>query len=367
MISVNSDWEGPWVTADHAFDVCKEGIPEGDRLFSGISEYDDYLAYVRKKEGYEPGDTLALIAPFLIAFDLSEAFLVKVAEHDANFIEGSLKAIKLLTKRDYDFRVVSTSYCQYVAYTTNLAGIREGKIRCTSFPINKFSKIVTETDKKLVRKQAEFIKRMPKLGINASTTKKDLNSESLSTIRELDQFFWAQLPKTSFQEVLNKVKPLGGRRKLKAIVEILREEGKELNESVTIGDSITDWAMLSETKQLGGLAISFNGNDYAIRNANVAIISNNCLITPIVVDVFRDGGIEGVKTFADNWDPLNPTKALKAARVDSLAANAFLAFRNRSRVQAEIVWIDDDNVEATIQKSKRIRKAIRGVAIGSLG
>ncbi len=61
---INSDWEGPWVTADHAFDIMRHGIEGGDRLFTNISAYDDYLAYVVNKKDYEPGNTLTLIAPF---------------------------------------------------------------------------------------------------------------------------------------------------------------------------------------------------------------------------------------------------------------------------------------------------------------
>jgi len=47
---INSDWEGPWVTADHAFDIMRRGIDEGARLFETISAYDDYLAYIVKKK-----------------------------------------------------------------------------------------------------------------------------------------------------------------------------------------------------------------------------------------------------------------------------------------------------------------------------
>ena len=71
---INSDWEGPWVTADHAFDSMQRGIEGGDRLFQSISSYDDYLAYTMKKNDYEPGNTLALIAPFFIAFGLNDRF-----------------------------------------------------------------------------------------------------------------------------------------------------------------------------------------------------------------------------------------------------------------------------------------------------
>ncbi|RLA85280.1 MAG: energy-converting hydrogenase A, subunit R, partial [Deltaproteobacteria bacterium] len=63
-----TDCEGPISKNDNAFELCCHFIPEGEKFFSLLSRYDDYLAYVEKREGYKAGDTLRLIVPFLIAF-----------------------------------------------------------------------------------------------------------------------------------------------------------------------------------------------------------------------------------------------------------------------------------------------------------
>lgn len=365
---VKSDWEGPWVTADHAFEICKRGIPDGERLFAGISEYDDYLAYIRRKEGYEPGDTLALIAPFLIAYGIDEKFLIDVARDNANFIRGSLEAIYALKKLGYTLKIISTSYCQYVHYTTNLAGIAVKNTRCTHFPIGRYFNIVKDRDKKLVKEKAKDIISLPKLGISSSTTEKDLPSKTLESIKELDDFFWKELPETSFRQILENIKPLGGHRKYKVLKDILQEEKKELHESETIGDSITDWVMLKGTKEAGGLAVSFNGNDYAIKNANVAIISYNCMITPIVVDLFRRSGIKGVEKVTANWNYKTLTEAVQRGYINSSLFKRFLESTGGTPDSlSEVIWITEDNLEATIRKSKEVRKRVRGVAIGSLG
>ena len=120
-----SDWEGPWVIADYAYDIMRALVPDGGRLFSAISEYDDYLAYIKKKKGYEPGDTLRLIAPFLITYDVDEEGLVDVAKKSAKFLDGSLDAIKILHNSGYSIRIVSTSYSQYVWLTTSLVNIKK--------------------------------------------------------------------------------------------------------------------------------------------------------------------------------------------------------------------------------------------------
>lgn len=365
---VKSDWEGPWVTADHAYEVTRRGIPKGDRLFAGISEYDDYLAYVRKKEGYAPGDTLALIAPFLIAYNINEKFLLDVAKENANFIEGALKAIKILDVLGYALKVVSTSYCQFVHYTTGLAGIQTKNVRCTFFPIDKYFKTIKEEDKKFVREKAKDLIKLPKLGISSSTSEKDISCQALEAIKKLDNFFWEELPETSYKYILHEIKPLGGHRKFTALKKILEEEGKELHESETIGDSITDWIMLRETRDAGGLAVSFNGNDYAVRNSNVAVMSDNCMIIPIIVDLFRRSGIGRVEKITSNWSYEVLKKAAQEGDIKSSLLKQFTEFICSSSTNLpDVTWVTEYNLEATIEKSKKIRKEVRGVAIGTLG
>lgn len=112
---VVSDWEGPWISADHAIDVAARGIfLNGADLFSAIGNYVVYLADVRKIERFQPGETLSLIAPFLISYGVSEKFLYDIAKEDTKFIDGALEGIKVVQKSGSSFSVVSTSYHQYI-------------------------------------------------------------------------------------------------------------------------------------------------------------------------------------------------------------------------------------------------------------
>jgi len=366
---VVSDWEGPWVVADHAYEVTKRGIANGDRLFAGISEYDDYLAYVRKKENYESGDTLGLVAPFLIAFGVDEQFLLRIARDNANFIKGAFEAIKLLSKSKYTLKIISTSYCQYVHYTTSLTGIPRKNTKCTLFPIDTYSERAIEQDKEYVRRKSQDVANLPKLGISASTSIEDLSPEALKAIEKLDNFFWTELPKTSFGQMLRELKPLGGRRKFNAVREMLDEEGKELHEAVVIGDSITDWVMLRETRDAGGLAVAFNGNDYAVRNANLAVLSDNCMITPIIVDLFEKRGIDRLSELAENWNTKSIKDLVRSRDIDPLIYRKYIeSLESSSQTKLpEVIWVTKENVEATVERSKAIRKTVRGIAVGSLG
>lgn len=67
-----SDCEGPISKNDNAYELTAHFVPKGKKLFSIISKYDDILVDVVKKEGYNAGDTLKLILPFLKAYDVSD-------------------------------------------------------------------------------------------------------------------------------------------------------------------------------------------------------------------------------------------------------------------------------------------------------
>ena len=67
-----SDCEGPISKNDNAFELAANFIPNGDKLFTNISKYDDVLADVLHKTGYTAGSTLKLIIPFFKAYGVKD-------------------------------------------------------------------------------------------------------------------------------------------------------------------------------------------------------------------------------------------------------------------------------------------------------
>jgi energy-converting hydrogenase A subunit R len=175
------------------------------------------------------------------------------------------------------------------------------------------------------------------------------------------------LPQTSFKNILKDVKPLGGSRKYEAVLKFLK--GRKLSESVTIGDSITDAVMLEETKKVGGLALCFNGNDYAMHHSNFSIVSDNCVTTAVVADIFENSNIKTLKKVVRNWS----IKTLKdAVKEKILSEQIFMELRDSypsKLMKFPIVYDleDEKNLDRKIEVSKSFRKIVRGKKIGSLG
>ena len=80
-----------------------------------------------------------------------------------------------------------------------------------------------------------------------------------------------------------------------------------------VGDSITDVEAFKLVRADGGLTVSFNGNDYAVKNAEVAVLSESSLVTAVIADLFCRFGKEKAIKRLHSWS--NAT--LKNSDVDS--------------------------------------------------
>jgi energy-converting hydrogenase A subunit R len=122
-----------------------------------------------------------------------------------------------------------------------------------------------------------------------------------------------------------------------------------------VGDSITDLQALELVKAGGGLAVSFNGNAYAIQGAQVACLGRDTGIISIIAQLFAEKGTEGVITLLSRWGE----KQLRSAGIDK----ELLAHLQGS----EAGEITPDNQSRWSEKSQQFRTQVRGVSIGSLG
>ncbi len=360
---VESDLEGPWVKADHAFVAVAKGVPNGEQVFRVLSSYDDIRFFTEKVPGYEPGDTLMLIAPLLMAHGIDDKFLREIAGSPENtrMIPGAKEVIQYIKGFD-NFYLISTSYEQYVERAASILGVPNADAFCTNFPIDDLSSRVEEKDKEMVREWAQRIAAMPVIGVNESGI---ISSNCLEAKEALDEFFWEILPDTSFSEVMEEVKPVGGRRKYRALTEALSKQGKSLDEAAVVGDSITDSVMLAKAREAGALALSFNGNRYSIQSSNIAVISGNCWVTAVIAEVYRNGGLDGVKGAVENWGTFMLGRLRSGGLLSGYLAKKILETSKESFPR--VFWLESSNMEEVIRESEAFRKKVRGTSIGELG
>ncbi len=304
-VRIITDWEGPWVLNDFAYEVCSSLF--SPRFFEVLSSYDDYLAYEVKKENYNPGDTLRLVAPFLVAKGVTSSWLKDVSKPD--YVLDAHPAAKLFSM--FEVVVASTAYIQFLEVSCKKLGF-ENYYGTEFFP-EKYE--MDKREKEFLLSSVEKIERLTE-----------------DKFDWLDRFFWEELQAYDVsRRIMEDIKVMGGKRKA------------ELAEmcSVAVGDSISDMHMLNLVRERG-LSISFNGNRFAIESANLAVVSRSAISTLLPVLIYAEKGVEGVRE-------------LSGTKIDSLEASYY--------------WIPDlseEEVSEVRMLSESMRKKVRGDA-GKLG
>lgn len=354
-----SDCEGPISKNDNAFELTSSFVPNGDKLFTIISRYDDVLADVVKKAHYKAGDTLKLILPFLKAYGVTNRKMQEFSAQNLILIQNAKDTLQHARSVAYAF-IVSTSYEHYIRALCQTLEFPYENTYCTKVNIDKYH--ITQQERITLKGIAEEISLMPMFEIppNAKSLQ-DLPEKTQMTVQRLDEIFWKEMACTDCGRILSEVNPVGGSEKAGAINDAVQRSGVELEDVMYVGDSITDEEAFKLVKENGGLAVSFNGNQYAIGNAEIAVLSDNGIVTALIADAFCRFGKREVMFLVANWG----RETLSSSRLDRSLLDKTFKLYPRELPKAKI--ITKGNMETLMRESSEFRKKVRGEAIGRLG
>jgi energy-converting hydrogenase A subunit R len=348
-----TDCEGPISKNDNAMELTAHFIPQGEGVFALLSKYDDYLAYVEKRPGYKAGDTLRLILPFLKAFGATDAKIEEYSRAHILLMPGAEQTLHFVRKRMLAF-IISTSYEPYIRALCEVIHFPFQDAYCTDLILDHYP--LPAEEEEYLRKVAGAITRMPMIEWGEGATGLvDLPPQGREVVQRLNQIFWQEIARMQIGRVLEEVDPIGGEGKAAAVRDIVQRTGAETAEVMYVGDSITDLQALELVKKGGGLAISFNGNSYAIQGAQVACLANDTGIISVMAHLFAEGGAEGVMTMLPQWGE---------ERLRSMGIGEELLVHLTG---TEAGKITRNNQSRWIKKSQQFRTRVRGVRIGSLG
>ncbi len=311
-----TDWEGPWTLTDFALELSM-AVFNNERFFKNLSLYDDYLAYYARKPGYEAGYTMKLLAPFIAAAGLGNEDVKKIAEMTATFVPDARSAMESLKKIAVPV-VISTSYVHYLNVSARMLGIEE----------NLHGSYVDFDALDVSEYKDELLGSVDVIA--------SLEGEELYSY--LDKLF------SKLDHVLEKVKAVGAGEKARIVEEYCENFGIE--SPVVIGDSISDYKMFKLAKKRGGVAIAFNGNEYALKHADIAIVSETAFAEVACVEAVLRGGVEALK------------------KLDNYVSDAIMERLSGRRFKVYI--LDECDLEEVLRESKKMRVFLRGAA-GELG
>jgi len=354
-----SDCEGPISKNDNAFEITSHFVPNGDKLFTVISRYDDVLADVIKKPRYKAGYTLKLILPFLKAYDVTDQKMREFSAQNLILIPNVRDTLQYVRKIAHAF-IVSTSYEHYIKALCQALNLPYENTYCTKVSINKYH--MTAGEKNGLKEMAKEISQMPIIEMpSGAKSLGDLPGEYRKTIQRLDEIFWKEIANMECWKFFRVVNPVGGGEKADAVKDAAGRAGADLSSVMYVGDSITDVEAFKLVKENSGLTVSFNGNQYAIKNAEIAVLSENSIVTAIIVDAFCRLGKRETLSLMENWS----REALKKSRVNQTLLSSLFVLHTSEF--PKVKKITSEKIEVQADERSEFRKKGRGEAIGRLG
>ena len=341
-----TDCEGPLTLNDNAFELAAKFIENGDELFKILSLYDDYLVDVVKKENYKAGNTLKLILPFFVGENLKNKDMIDFSQNNIYSVNDSKLLLKYL-KDAMNTYIVSTSYGQYIEAVSNYMDVPFENTFYTNVDVDS----LTLNDDE-IKKINEF---------------KKLILENPDDYVLFDDIFFSQIVQMSIYNKIKEIEVVGGQGKKLAIDKIIERDGIDANNMFYIGDSITDVEPLEFARANGGISVSFNGNEYPLKVAEIAIVSPSAITTAVIADIYAKFDKNKVLNFiADYNDSDDLNDLFNQYEIDlEIKEKFFDVFKNENYPIIQI--ISDENYDEILKESKYMRTNIRGEDIGGLG
>jgi energy-converting hydrogenase A subunit R len=293
-VQLHTNCEGPLALNDNAFELCRDFVkPQGDRFFRQVSRYDDYLTETAKKPGYQAGNTLRLILPFLKANGLTNAQIEDYSRKTMALMPGAENAYRFLRGLGLPIFEISTSYRQFAEAVGLKLGFEREHIFGTELDLDRYKLPATEAEE--LKRLMEEIISAPEIELPAeAAAKADLPVPVQEAVATLNQIFEERLPEMEIGAILTEVLPIAGPEKAKAVTDSLVKSGLKMSDTIYVGDGNTDLQAFEVVRAGGGLTISFNGNHAAVAAAEVVVVSDSAWSVALLTAIMQLWGKEGV-------------------------------------------------------------------------
>jgi predicted HAD superfamily phosphohydrolase len=332
-----TDCEGPLTRNDNAMEVTAAFVPDGAELFSRLSRYDDFLADVQHKPGYNAGDTLRLIVPFLLAYGVGDRDVEEYSADTVLVVPGARDLLRDVAAALPSY-IISTSYSPYVRALCRGTGFPFAQCRCTKLDLDAWHLTADEAD--WLRDRAEAILEQPVIELpETARSAADLSAADRAAVAALDRLFWVEMGAQGRRsaDIVATVRPVGGGLKLSALREIAAGRRVALADVMYVGDSITDVPPFAAVREAGGVALSFNGNRYALAAAELAVAAADTAPTRELALAFAAGGRDAVLAAIGEWPPTSKPLPQVGLLSEAAAALAHASAYARSHVRGERV------------------------------
>ncbi len=347
-----TDLEGPVTRNRNTLELCEHYIEGGGRFFAQLGRYDRVLAEVIHRPGFKAGDRIRLVLPFLKAHGASDHNVLEFSRESLSVLPGADKTMRYVQEIMACF-MVSSAYEHYVSAACEKV----------EFPFdNSFSTRISldaakmdDWEARTLRNLAKEVVALPMLEIPASARSiGSFSPRDQGTIQRLDEIFWSEATDLPSFRLVMETSPVGIEEKAGAVMDVCKKTGVGVEDTMYVGDGTTDSQALRLVRKGGGLALAFNGNQEAVREADVAVMSGNTVVTSVLAEAFYKAGKDSVLDIAENWtlDGIKRSGAVHDYLVKELERTFPGGLPNLARVNAS-------NVIEISRSSSAFRQSVR--------
>ena len=361
-IQLDTNLEGPLALNDNAFELCRDFLPpDGALLFTQVSRYLDYSAVMAKKPGYQAGDVLRLILPFLKSAGLTNDRLTEYCREHISLVPKAEDTYRFLHSLDSPIFAISAGYRQFAKAVAARLGLAPERLYCTELDLDRYK--ISEAESEELRGVMGKIVAAPAIELPPEAKSlDDLASEVQEAIHLLDTIFQDTIPQMDIGRIYQETTIMGGPEKAKALEDSLAQTNLNLTNVMYVGDSLTDVPALEKVRAGGGgVALSFNGNHHAIGAAEIIVVADTAWPVALLAAVFQHWGKEGVEELAQSTRPgASRYLVLPEAMIEPIAMGLQGGTFN-------LYHPSTSRREDVLRDSEAMRRRLRGDAIAALG
>ena len=335
-------------------DLCNRFIRNGAHFYDVLVRYDELVAYVLGREEASAGNAVKWAVPFLKANGATDYLVSSFAGEDLELMPGAGEAIRYISNLMPSF--VTTSMHEHGVMKVSEA---LGEPLCEFFG-SQMDLDSSQPGRAEKRKLVEMCEEITALRIPKSEYKLNVPMEvdqlDVKIIKTMDDILQNRIPELSAMNLMESTIPVTSHKKAYRLLDIRRQTNIDLDATLYMGGNNTDFQAMDLVKDSGGVSISFNGTDFAVRGSNVAIMSKDSTVGAVFAEQFYNRGLESVLELANNW---SRDYLKKADFPDENLVDRML--KAHPRKLPEVYAVDKKNVDEIAALSAAYRKKHLGI------
>ena len=281
--------EGPVSRSDSAQEIAAAFLPEGERLFALLKQFDDYLGDIEKVKSHVYGNSLKYILPFLKAAGVTDKDVREFSKQHIS-VMSETKEIFASIQEKMEIYIVSAEYVYYIEEVAKYLGLDTAHAYATRVFFDDYT--MGEREQKMFTGLANAFLQLPPISWSEAGV---VPPDGQFAIDSLKAFFLERLSTLSVNRWLKGIHLMSGAEKAEAVLDIAKRTNTALEDIIYVGEGITDVNALSLVREHGGLSISYNGSRQAVLNAEYTVVSEDASILKEIAFTFSQSGKRGIK------------------------------------------------------------------------